>query len=75
MPLRNSQTAINLALEYDSEVIAESWIDGDEYTVGIVAGEALPVIQLVTPNEFYDFDAKYQAGYNAISMPDKPQCQ
>jgi len=54
-------TAINLALEYDSEVIAESWIDGDEYTVGIVAGEALPVIQLVTPNEFYDFDAKYQA--------------
>ena len=54
-------TAINLALEYDSEVIAESWIDGDEYTVGIVAGEALPVIQLVTPNELYDFDAKYQA--------------
>lgn len=61
--------AINLALEYDSEVIAESWIDGDEYTVGIVAGETLPVIQLVTPNEFYDFDAKYQAGTTQYLCP------
>ena len=61
--------AIHLALGYDKEVIAESWIDGDEYTVGIVAGEAFPVIQLVTPNEFYDFDAKYQADTTQYLCP------
>jgi D-alanine-D-alanine ligase len=55
------RAALDLALQYDQEIMVESWIDGEEYTVGILNGEALPVIQLKTPNEFYDFDAKYQA--------------
>lgn len=49
------------AKEYDSQVIAEQWIQGPEFTVGVLNGKALPVIRLVTPHTFYDFDAKYQA--------------
>ncbi len=43
------------------EVIAERWINGGEYTVAILGTEALPVIKLDTPREFYDFEAKYSA--------------
>ena len=61
--------AINDALNYDSEVIAECWIDGDEYTVAILDGISLPVILLKTPNKFYDFNAKYEANTTEYVCP------
>lgn len=74
-------TAIKLATEFDTEVIAESWIVGQEFTVAILADEALPAIQLKTPHEFYDFDAKYQANTteylcpSQLSEKDEMDCQ
>lgn len=50
-----------LARNYDSSVIAEQFIDGDEYTIAILHGQALPAIRLKTENVFYDFDAKYDS--------------
>ena len=61
--------AIKVATEFDAEVIAESWIDGEEFTVAVLNGEALPVIQLKTPNEFYDFEAKYQLNTTEYLCP------
>jgi len=61
--------AIKLATEFDAEVIAERWIEGEEYTVAILAGESLPVIQLKTPHEFYDFEAKYQSNTTEYLCP------
>lgn len=61
--------AIELAFQYDSDVIAEQWIDGAEYTVSLLDGKALPVIRLKTPNAFYDFDAKYQANTTEYLCP------
>ncbi len=49
------------AAGYPGEVIAEHWINGKEYTVGILGAEALPVIRLDTPRTFFDFEAKYRA--------------
>jgi D-alanine-D-alanine ligase len=40
-------------------VIAEKYLAGGEFTVGILAGQALPVIRIVPATEFYDYDAKY----------------
>jgi len=51
--------AYRRAAEYDRVVIAERWIRGQEFTVGILNGRALPVIRLETPCEFYDYEAKY----------------
>lgn len=56
------QSAYRSALEYDRCVLAERWVNGPEFTVALLAGEALPVIRLETPHDFYDYDAKYQAG-------------
>ena len=61
--------AITLATQFDAEVIAEYWIEGEEYTVAILGQSALPVIQLKTPNEFYDFDAKYQSNTTEYLCP------
>ena len=43
------------------EVIVEEYIPGREMTVGIVAGEALPVIEIVAKNGWYGYDAKYNS--------------
>ena len=61
--------AITLATQFDAEVIAERWIKGEEYTVAILGQTALPVIQLKTPNEFYDFDAKYRSNTTEYLCP------
>jgi len=61
--------AIQNAAQYDSEIIAERWINGSEFTVAILAGEALPMIRLKTPNEFYDYEAKYKANTTEYLCP------
>ncbi len=40
-------------------VIAESWIEGDEYTAALLDDQVLPMIKLKTSHKFYDYDAKY----------------
>jgi D-alanine-D-alanine ligase len=47
------------AAKYDPLVIAEQFIGGGEYTVGILGDKALPIIRIVPANEFYDYEAKY----------------
>lgn len=53
------KAAYALAAQYDALVIAEQFIGGGEYTVGILGDRALPIIRIVPKNEFYDYDAKY----------------
>jgi D-alanine-D-alanine ligase len=53
--------AYELAASHDDVVIAERFIEGTELTAGILDGEALPLIRLETPREFYDYEAKYFA--------------
>lgn len=54
-------SAVAEALKFDPEVLVESWIQGEEYTVAMLDGEALPAIRMQTPHEFYDYSAKYQS--------------
>ncbi|WAR45216.1 D-alanine--D-alanine ligase [Methylomonas rapida] len=61
--------ALRLAQQYHCDVYAEQWVQGREYTVAILAGEALPAIRLQTPNVFYDFDAKYRANTTQYHCP------
>ena len=53
--------AVKLAARYDGELLIEQLIDGEEYTVGVLQGEALPSIRIVPKGEFYDYHAKYVA--------------
>ena len=53
--------AINENVKISNDVIVEEYIRGKEYTVGIVDNNALPVIKLIPPGKFYDFEAKYNS--------------
>ena len=53
------EAAYRRAQEYGKHVLAEQFLDGPEYSVAILGGQALPSIRLETDNEFYDFEAKY----------------
>ncbi len=64
--LRNS---FLFASQYDDLVLVERWVEGNEFTVAIVDDEALPVIQLKTSHEFYDYDAKYQSNDTQYLLP------
>ncbi|MCF6202268.1 MAG: D-alanine--D-alanine ligase [Methylococcaceae bacterium] len=63
------QKALLIAQDYQCEVYAESWVKGEEYTVAVLDKEALAVIRLETPNEFYDFEAKYQSSTTQYHCP------
>jgi D-alanine-D-alanine ligase len=65
----NLEAAWGVAAKYDDEVMAEPWVTGNEYTVAILAGEALPVIRLDTPREFYDYAAKYESDDTSYHCP------
>ncbi|NOQ34456.1 MAG: D-alanine--D-alanine ligase [Methylococcaceae bacterium] len=62
-------TAFSEAAKYDCDVYAESWVQGKEYTIGVLEGEALPVIRLETSHDFYDYDAKYKSNSTKYHCP------
>lgn len=51
--------AYQLARQYHDDVMAEQWIEGGEYTVGILNEQAFPAVKIVPAREFYDYQAKY----------------
>lgn len=53
----------------DSEVLIEEFVRGRELTVGIVGGEALPVVEIVPKVDFYSFENKYTKGNSDYFCP------
>jgi len=61
--------ALELAFQYDDAVLVEQWIQGREFTVSMLDGQALPVIEMRTPRAFYDYEAKYQSNSTEYLCP------
>ena len=57
------------ALTHDAEVMVQQFIPGREFTVGIVNGQVLPVVEIVPAGEWYDYAAKYQADTTRYVVP------
>jgi D-alanine-D-alanine ligase len=53
------QTATARLVETYGEALLERYIEGPELTVGILGDQALPVCEIRTRREFYDYEAKY----------------
>ena len=53
--------AVALAAQYPGELLVEQLIEGDELTVGVLGGIALPSIRIVPKGQWYDYHAKYVA--------------
>jgi len=54
--------AIAEAFRYDDEVMVEQFIAGREFTVGILGDDALPVGEIISKHEIYDYECKYTPG-------------
>ena len=63
------QKAMEEAFKYDNEVIIEEYIKGREFSVGVMNGKALPVIEIAPLHGFYDYKNKYQAGSTIETCP------
>lgn len=61
--------AIELAKKYDDVVVIEEYIKGREFSIGIINGKALPIIEIIPKEGFYDYKNKYQAGLTEEICP------
>ena len=57
------------AFRYDNEAIIEQYIEGREFSVGVMEGGALPVIEIAPRVGFYDYRNKYQEGFAVETCP------
>jgi D-alanine-D-alanine ligase len=64
--------AIEKAFEYDRQVLVERFVAGAEVTIAVLGNEdvvALPTLEIVPVNEFYDYDSKYVPGMSRHIIP------
>jgi len=65
------QPSIDVAFKEDDEIIIESFLDGTEVSVGVITykGETkvLPITEIVSENDFFDYEAKYQGKSQEIT--------
>jgi D-alanine-D-alanine ligase len=71
------QAALDAAFAVDNQIMAEEFVGGREATIGVykINGEVktLPITEVVTENEFFDYEAKYQGKSKEITpavLPD-----
>jgi len=62
-------SAVEYALALDPRVLVEGFVKGDEITVAVLEGEALPVVRIVPESGFFDFEAKYTKGRTRYEVP------
>lgn len=63
--------AINKAFKEDNEILIEAFLDGTEITIGVLNFKnktlVLPMTEIVTENDFFDYEAKYLGQSNEIT--------
>lgn len=65
----NFVDAMETAMQYDEDVLVEEYIKGREFSVGVMGGKALPVIEIIPKTGWYDYANKYQAGATVEVCP------
>ena len=56
------EEALNNSFKYEDEVVIETFIKGREFACGVIDGVALPPIEIIPNEGFFDYANKYQAG-------------
>jgi D-alanine-D-alanine ligase len=61
--------AVRAASAYGGRIIVEEYVEGREFTVAILGGEALPVVEITPHDDFYTYHAKYTSGASTHTVP------
>lgn len=65
----NWKEALNIAAQFDSEILVEEYLEGAELTVPILIDRALTPIEIRPKSEFYNYKNKYTAGQTEYILP------
>ncbi len=69
--IEDFQSAIEIAFKEDNQILIESFIDGTEVSVGVISYQndilALPITEIVSNNDFFDYNAKYNGESEEIT--------
>ncbi len=72
-PSEELGAAIEKAFREDQQVLVEEFIEGREFTIGVFRSKGeiitLPFTEIKTKKEFFDFEAKYTAGFTEEITP------
>ena len=71
MSVYQFKEAVDLAFSLEDEIIVEEYVKGREFSVAVIDGKALPVIEIEPLNGFYDYKNKYSAGATKETCPAK----
>ena len=63
------KNALTEAFSYEDNILVEEYIKGREFSVGVLDGKALPVIEIEPLEGFYDYKNKYKAGATKETCP------
>lgn len=63
------EAALQTALDLEPEVLVEEYVSGREFSIGVIDGRALPVIEIEPLEGFYDYTNKYQQGKTKDTCP------
>ena len=72
--IEDYKKALDEAFFWEEEILVEEFVEGREFSVGVIEGEALPIIEIAPIEGFYDYKNKYKAGSAVETCPaDLPQ--
>lgn len=63
------KAALDEAFRWENELIIEEYVEGREFSVGVIDFKALPVIEIAPVQGFYDYKNKYKAGSAIETCP------
>lgn len=63
------EKALEDAFYYEEEIVVEDYIKGREFSVGVINGKALPIIEIAPIDGFYDYENKYKPGSTIETCP------
>lgn len=63
------EQALAEAFRWEDEVVVEQYIQGREFSICVIDGKALPIIEIAPISGFYDYKNKYQAGSTVETCP------
>lgn len=56
------QAAVDECFTFDNQIIVEDFVEGREFSVGVISGKALPVVEIIPLQGWYDYENKYKEG-------------
>ncbi len=61
--------SLQIAQKYEQHILIEDMIEGREFSCGVLGGKALPIIEIIPKQGFYDYKNKYQKGFACEVCP------